>query len=112
MKKVILLSSLLFSACTISDTYWKPDVGPNNVGTKGIEQTNSLVDGGFLSEEVEISDHCSYLLYVFKVSNDCSPDRIAYKNNIKTITEVNTQQIWLPFLLIQKNTIIGIPEKK
>ena len=99
MKKYLILLpfTVCLGACTTSDTYWKTDVGPNNIGTP------------FTTDNEYASDYCSYLFGVFKLSKDCSPDKIAKENDFKTITEVNTQnQIFPPFVSIQRTTVSGI----
>ena len=116
MKKIFLLPAILFlTACTISDTYYKPDVGANNVGTtSGIvtpyKYTNVQGDLIEATKLQKYSGTCPYLFYAFKLNSDCSPDAIANKYDIKTITEVNTQWLWFPLFYTQQTSITGFPK--
>lgn len=105
MKKIFaLFMIILLSACTISDTYYLPDVGKDNVGTLGYYEKNN-------DSEIEIQffeGTCEYPLGL-KIHHDCSPTEIASKYNIKTITEQNTQWILWPLVLQQRTIIKGIP---
>lgn len=98
MEKYLVLLTLVagLSACTTGDTYWKTDVGENNIGTV------------FGTNNEKATDYCSYLFGLFKLSSDCSPDKIAKENNLKTITEVNTQNQLFPFVTVQRTTVSGI----
>lgn len=116
MKKIFLLPAILFlTACTVSDTYYKPDVGANNVGTKsGIvtpyKYTNAQGDLIETTKLQKYSNFCPYLFYTFKLDSDCSPDAIAKEHDIKTITEINTQWQWFPFVSVQRTSITGFPK--
>ncbi|MBR2286549.1 MAG: hypothetical protein IJ866_03795 [Alphaproteobacteria bacterium] len=116
MKKLSLtLFILLCSACTISDTYYKPDVGRKNVGSVYGTITNESTSFFGQSEDTtpkfeKISDYCWYLLD-FKMNSDCSPDMIANNYGLETITEINTQWQLFPFVLVQRTNLIGIPKE-
>ena len=110
MKLVIFLFLLFLSGCTISDKYYKPYVGINNVGTSaGNIETKETLRGNTYPVFTRYSDFCWYLFGLFKMSNKCSPDNIAHQNDIGTITEINTQWQVFPFVTVQRTTIIGIP---
>jgi hypothetical protein len=113
MKKIFLLSALLFSACTISDTYWKPYVGSNNVGSVDSivinEGTHNNAGGLEFGVEEKFSGSCFYL-FGLKMSSNCSPDKIANKYELQTITEVNRHIKWWLIGVEQETTIIGIPK--
>ena len=112
MKKIVILCALLFSGCTISDTYWKPDIGPNNVATAtGITEISSSPTQTSRANEITyFYGSCAYLFHLFRLSTHCSPDEIAMKYNLKTITEVNTHKVWIPLATLQRTFIKGIPE--
>ncbi len=111
MKWFFTLSLLLLGACTVSDTYYKPYTGINNVGIVDSITTEFYYDDGTSSFSTEdFSATCGYLFGLFKISNDCSPDKIARTYNLATITEINTQWIAvLPFVTLQNTTIVGFP---
>lgn len=117
MKKITILPVVFgLSACTISDTYYKPDIGPNNVGTESsivaaYKYTNAQGDTVETTKVEKYSGVCPYLFYAFKLNSDCSPDAVANKYGIKTITEVNTQWIWLPLVAVQQTSITGFPKE-
>lgn len=110
MKRIFVLFVIFLSACTVSDKYYKPYTGINNVGTSaGNVETKETLRGDTYPAFTRYSDFCWYLFGVFKMSNKCSPDNIAHQNNIGTITEINTQWQIFPFVSVQRTTIIGIP---
>ena len=83
MKLVIFLFLLFLSGCTISDKYYKPYVGINNVGTSaGNIETKETLRGNTYPVFTRYSDFCWYLFGLFKMSNKCSPDNIAHQNKI------------------------------
>ena len=117
MKKILIISTLVISACTLSDTYYKPDVGPNNVGNSYAitEEEEIQTNGEIYQTEKEVekfSGDCYYLFGLFKLSSDCSPDKIATEYDLKTITEINTQYMVVPLFSIQRNTIRGFQNTK
>ncbi len=96
MKQLLSLVFIMtLGACTLSDTYVKPDVGPNNVG--------------IYSKEIKPKGTCDYFLSI-KMSDDCSPDKIANEYGIGTITEINTHWIYpiIPLIMFQETTLTGI----
>ncbi len=107
MKKIYLLLPILCS-CTLYDSWQKyPDSdGRWNVGnTIGGEYKNA--PSSFLTNTFDFSGTCNYILGI-RISNNCSPDRIATKYNIKKITEINNQYIWWLFPIVtRRTTIVG-----